>query len=172
MGTGKYLVVFTCILLLGIIIGYTYCFNIVESINNIPVPNNIGAFNVDDLRFEFYNDSTEQYEKYNRQYDIIPITSGHSMHPILTMDSKIICLMDFTKKELQIGNIVLYDINNSWYEDNGFFVDASYGIHRIIKKQEINNTKYYTTKGDNNKEQDPLNITQENIICVVSGVLY
>ena len=55
--------------------------------------------------------------------------------------------------DISIGDVVVY--NAKWYSEPV--------IHRVIDIQEINGSKYYIIKGDNNDVQDPYPVSPDQI---------
>ena len=55
--------------------------------------------------------------------------------------------------DVEINDVVVY--NAKWYSEPV--------IHRVINIQEINGTKYYIIKGDNNEVADPYPVTPDQI---------
>ncbi|WP_409200288.1 signal peptidase I [Methanobrevibacter sp. DSM 116169] len=62
-------------------------------------------------------------------------------------------IQEFDPSETKVGDIVVYDA--AWYSEPV--------IHRVINISDINGTKYYTIKGDNNKAPDPYLVEEERI---------
>jgi len=59
--------------------------------------------------------------------------------------------------DVNVGDVVVYDA--VWYSEPV--------IHRVINVETINGTKYFTIKGDNNKEADPYLVTPDRITAKV-----
>lgn len=55
--------------------------------------------------------------------------------------------------DVNIGDVVVYDA--TWYDEPV--------IHRVIDTQQINGSKYYIIKGDNNQVQDPYPVSPSQI---------
>ncbi len=55
--------------------------------------------------------------------------------------------------DIEVGDVVIY--NAKWYPDPV--------IHRVISIDEINGSKYYTIKGDNNEAADPYLVSPDQI---------
>ena len=55
--------------------------------------------------------------------------------------------------DVKVGDVVVY--NAMWYSEPV--------IHRVIDIQQINGSKYYIIKGDNNEVQDPYPVSPEQI---------
>ena len=59
--------------------------------------------------------------------------------------------------DVNVGDVVVYDA--VWYSEPV--------IHRVINVETINGTKYFTIKGDNNKEPDPYLVPPDRITAKV-----
>ena len=62
-------------------------------------------------------------------------------------------IQEFDPKDVQIGDIVVYDAK--WFNQPV--------IHRIIDAKEINGTTMYEIKGDNNNRSDPYYVSTDQI---------
>lgn len=167
----KYAAICIYSFLLGIFV-IMFFFSFKENLNNIPISNNISGPDSSGLRLEVYNNINKTFEKFNRSYDWIKIGAGQSMNPSIIAGNDVLCYIDFTEKELAIGNIIVYTLDKETLIEKGIDTGFTYGVHRIIDIKIRNGVKYYVAKGDNNNIKDPLEITKEDINCVVGGVLY
>jgi signal peptidase len=66
-------------------------------------------------------------------------------------------LHEFDPRDIKIGDIVVY--NPEWFPD--------LIIHRVINVSEINGTKQFIIKGDNNHIPDPYPVKPEQIVARV-----
>ncbi|RAP52329.1 MAG: signal peptidase I [Methanosphaera sp. rholeuAM270] len=62
--------------------------------------------------------------------------------------------------DVKVGDVVVYDA--TWYSEPV--------IHRVIDIQEINGSKYYIIKGDNNEVQDPEPVSPSQITSKVVSI--
>lgn len=87
------------------------------------------------------------------------LVSG-SMEPVLYRGDIVVIekanflgINEFDPNNLQVGDIVVY--NAQWFQNPV--------IHRIIDVQNINRSKYYVIKGDNNPTADPYLVSPDDI---------
>ncbi|KZX14644.1 signal peptidase I W [Methanobrevibacter cuticularis] len=87
------------------------------------------------------------------------VVSG-SMEPVLYRGDIVIVektnflgIHEFNPEDVKVGDIVVY--NAEWFPNPV--------IHRVINISEINGTKYFTIKGDNNPVQDPLPVSPSQV---------
>ena len=87
------------------------------------------------------------------------VVSG-SMEPVLYRGDIVVVekvnflgINEFDPNTLKTGDIVVY--NARWFPNPV--------IHRVINVSEVNGTKYYTIKGDNNPTEDPELVTPDQI---------
>ena len=128
------------------------------------------------LKYEIEKrEETEQNAKRNI-FSLIPITSifivlisfvlGIFTHvPIGVMSNSM-------KPHFERGDIIIYkkikDINNIKVNDIICYqLDDIKVMHRVVKIDNIDNKKYFTTKGDNLLTNDPLKVKEEQIIGTI-----
>ncbi len=148
------------ILYVGITIGiYGYKFYISENPPIIPSPSNhfnqelisgMSSFLSNNSDYRLYSDGN---------------TDTHSMLPILNKDTSIILYLNFTEEDIQIGDIIIYEIPIGTNSVRGY-------MHRVVEINEINQTFFYIARGDNLQVDDFWNIKYDEIFGVVVGVLY
>lgn len=76
--------------------------------------------------------------------DIVAIENVHTYYGMQEFDPY---------NDIKINDVVVYDAQ--WYPEPV--------IHRVIDINEINGSKYYTIKGDNNEVEDPYLVSPEQI---------
>jgi len=88
------------------------------------------------------------------------VVVSESMEPVLYRGDIVVVektaflgLSEFNSNDVKVGDIVVY--NAEWYPNPV--------IHRVINITEVNGTKYFTIKGDNNPVQDPLPVQSSQI---------
>ena len=72
---------------------------------------------------------------------------------VLVEKSDFFGIHEFNPEDVKVGDVVVYDA--AWFDQPV--------IHRIINITEINGTKLYVIKGDNNNNPDPFYVTSEQI---------
>lgn len=77
---------------------------------------------------------------------------SNSMKPLFERGDTVIYEKIKNKDTIKENDIICYNL------------DGIKVMHRVVKIEEINNEKYYTTKGDNLITKDPLKVTQKQII--------
>ncbi|MGL6297837.1 MAG: signal peptidase I [Methanobacteriaceae archaeon] len=87
------------------------------------------------------------------------VVSG-SMEPVLYRGDIVVIekasflgINEFDPNNLQVGDIVVY--NAKWFPNPV--------IHRIIDVQNVNGSKYYVIKGDNNPTADPYLVSPDDV---------
>ena len=84
----------------------------------------------------------------------IPVgTKNHKETPKKKVVPRIILGTNHIYNDIKINDVVVYDAQ--WYPEPV--------IHRVIDINEINGSKYYTIKGDNNEVEDPYLVSPEQI---------
>jgi signal peptidase len=80
------------------------------------------------------------------------VVVSESMEPVLYRGDIVIVektnlfgINEFNPNDVQVGDIVVYKAN--WFPNPV--------IHRVINETQVNGTKYFVIKGDNNPVQDP-----------------
>lgn len=88
------------------------------------------------------------------------VVVSESMEPVLYRGDIVIVektnllgIQEFNPDTVNVGDIVVY--NAEWYPNPV--------IHRVINISEINGSKYYTIKGDNNPTADPYPVSPSQI---------
>ncbi len=89
-------------------------------------------------------------------------TNTHSMVPVLGSKSNAIQVKPKSENDICIGDIISFRT-----EKNKIRV-----IHRVIGIGQDTTGKYFVTKGDNNKEEDPYKVRFSQIERVVVAVIY
>ena len=87
---------------------------------------------------------------------------SNSMDPIIDVDSNSIEIKPGNEGDLKIGDIISYEAEFT----KGVI------IHRIVKINEDEDGWYATTRGDNNKYNDPHKVRFEQIKGVLVGIVY
>ena len=72
---------------------------------------------------------------------------------VLVEKSDFFGIHEFNLEDVKVGDVVVYDA--AWFDQPV--------IHRIINMTEINGTKLFVIKGDNNNNPDPYYVTPEQI---------
>ena len=72
---------------------------------------------------------------------------------VLVEKSDFFGIHEFNPEDVKVGDVVVYDA--AWFDQPV--------IHRIINMTEINGTKLFVIKGDNNNNPDPYYVTPEQI---------
>jgi len=88
------------------------------------------------------------------------VVVSESMEPVLYRGDIVIVekanflgIHEFDPNDVQVGDIVVY--RATWYPNPV--------IHRVINESEVNGSKYFTIKGDNNKVPDPVLVSPSQI---------
>ena len=88
------------------------------------------------------------------------VANTNSMLPMIDYGDLAILTNGFKHEELAIGDIVVYQANQSI-------------IHRITDiKETEDGQRIYTCKGDNNAGNDPYQILDEHITWLLIGIIY
>ena len=91
---------------------------------------------------------------------VTTVANTNSMLPVIDYGDLAILSNGFNKKELTIGDIIVYQGNTSI-------------IHRIVDIQETSGgARVYTAKGDNNAGKDLYQILDEHISWLLIGIIY
>lgn len=86
-------------------------------------------------------------------FNYVPIgVMSNSMKPIFERGDTLIYKKITKDDEIKINDIICYQLDDIKI------------MHRVVKITEVNNKKYYTTKGDNLNDNDPLKVSKEQII--------
>lgn len=86
-------------------------------------------------------------------FNYVPIgVMSNSMKPIFERGDIIVYQKVEDNNDIKIGDIICYQL------------DDIKVMHRVVKITEINNKKYFTTRGDNLKTDDPLKVSGEQIV--------
>ena len=72
---------------------------------------------------------------------------------VLVEKADFLGINEFDPNNVEVGDVVVYDA--AWYDQPV--------IHRIINITDINGTKMYVIKGDNNNKVDPYSVTSDQI---------
>lgn len=72
---------------------------------------------------------------------------------VLVQKADFLGLHEFNPEDVQVGDVVVYDA--AWFDQPV--------IHRIINITDINGTKMYVIKGDNNNRPDPYYVPADRI---------
>lgn len=89
-------------------------------------------------------------------FNYVPIgVMSNSMNPIFERGDIVIYKKTNNINTIKKDDIICYQLDNIKV------------MHRVIKTEKINNKKYFTTKGDNLKTNDPLKVNEEQIIGVI-----
>ena len=89
-------------------------------------------------------------------FNYVPIgVMSNSMNPIFERGDIVIYKKINNINTIKKDDIICYQLDNIKV------------MHRVIKIEKINNKKYFTTKGDNLKTNDPLKVNEEQIIGVI-----
>ena len=72
---------------------------------------------------------------------------------VLVEKADFLGINEFDPNNVEVGDVVVYDA--AWYDQPV--------IHRIINITDINGTKMYVIKGDNNNKVDPYYVTSDQI---------
>ncbi len=98
---------------------------------------------------------------------ITGVADTNSMDGVMDQGNNILCLAgaDAENRQilcdwLKVGDIAIYEAN------------GGYIIHRIIKIMDEDGRRRFVFKGDNNGQADPYKIYDENIRCVLAGIIY
>jgi len=89
-------------------------------------------------------------------------TNTNSMIPVLSSKSNAIQVKPSSKDQLKIGDIISFRTQET----------KTRIIHRIIGIGQDEKGRYYITKGDNNKNEDPFKVRFKDIERVVVAVVY
>ena len=88
------------------------------------------------------------------------VVVSESMEPVLyrgdiviVEKSNFLGLNEFDPNDVQVGDIVVYQA--TWFPNPV--------IHRVINESQINESKYFTIKGDNNPVPDPVPVSPSQI---------
>jgi len=111
------------------------------------------------------NSSHLQLEKNYVRFDITGVEIGivgntNSMDPVLDEDNLVLEIMPDNPGEVQVGDIVIYELNGERI------------IHRVIEVGADKDAWYIIAKGDNNAVPDPEKIRWSQIRGVVVGIIY
>ncbi|MFW9920991.1 MAG: signal peptidase I [Candidatus Thorarchaeota archaeon] len=90
---------------------------------------------------------------------LVVVTSG-SMEPNLYAGDLLLIQMK-SAEDIQIWDIIVFQ-DKTWLNDTRI-------VHRVVDIQEINGTYHFTTKGDNNPDDDIGTRTNDEVIGVVVG---
>jgi len=89
-------------------------------------------------------------------FTYVPIgVMSNSMKPIFERGDIIVYKKVKNINDIKENDIICYQLNNIKV------------MHRVIKIENINNKKYFTTKGDNLLSNDPLKVKEEQIIGTI-----
>ena len=116
--------------------------------NNFSVPNTIFK-DVIDVNIKLANGESNRFFYVNNRVE------GISMLPTIYENVTLMCIKDFTKDELQINSIIVFNRNRGFVS------------HRIVDI--INDS--YITMGDNNMVTDGY-VEFEQVHCLVGGIIY
>ena len=72
---------------------------------------------------------------------------------VLVQKADFLGIHEFNPEDIQVGDVVVYDA--AWFDQPV--------IHRIINITDINGTKMYVIKGDNNNRPDPYYVPADRI---------
>ncbi len=89
------------------------------------------------------------------------VVTSESMVPTLNVGDLLV-LKHVPEDDIKVGDIIVYE--DSWYT-------AAPIVHRVIRIEEINGTKHFYTKGDNNQMEDPGDRVYSEITGVVVMVI-
>lgn len=109
------------------------------------------------------------YSKYGDALELWEEGSSNSMNPTISDNSITINLLNFTEKDLYIGDMVI--ILNEINPDNSKNLNIGM-LHRIVDIKKENGIIYYQTKGDNNEDIDLIWWTIKDIHSKIVGILY
>ncbi|MCF2138250.1 MAG: signal peptidase I [Candidatus Thorarchaeota archaeon] len=85
------------------------------------------------------------------------VVTSRSMVPTLNVGDLLV-LKHVPEDDIKVGDIIVYE--DSWYT-------AAPIVHRVIRIEEINGTKHFYTKGDNNSVEDP----GDRVYSEITGVV-
>ena len=89
-------------------------------------------------------------------FTYVPIgVMSNSMKPIFERGDIIVYKKIKNINDIKENDIICYQLDNIKV------------MHRVIKIENINNKKYFTTKGDNLLSNDPLKVKEEQIIGTI-----
>ena len=89
-------------------------------------------------------------------FTYVPIgVMSNSMNPYFERGDIIIYKKVKNINNVKINDVICYQLDNIKV------------MHRVVKIEEINNKKYFTTKGDNLLSNDPLKVKEEQIIGTI-----
>lgn len=92
-------------------------------------------------------------------YVTTPLCTG-SMKPTFHCNTYLIMFKPTKEEDIKLGDIIVFSRG------------ASDIVHRVIRIGELNDRKYYWTKGDANSDEDPESFTFNRIKYKVTGLWY
>jgi len=91
----------------------------------------------------------------------VGFSDTNSMDPIFDVEANVIEILPENINDINLGDIISFETeNNEVY------------IHRVVAKDYDDEGLYFITKGDNNKNTDPIFVRWSQIIGVVVAIIY
>ena len=92
---------------------------------------------------------------------LVSFEDTNSMDPVIDVRSNAIEIMPKSPSDIGVGDIISFKT-----ESGQIF------IHRVVAISSDSEGIYYLTKGDNNKELDPVRVRFANVVGLLVGILY
>jgi len=87
---------------------------------------------------------------------------SNSMDPLLDKGTSILTIKPASPDDISAGDVLVFRTNFTSYNI----------VHRVINLSSDEEGIFYITKGDNNKDVDPLKVRFKDVVSVVIGILY
>ena len=155
------IVVLSCLLIVG---NYNF-----YSTSNTPQRTEPIIKDIIDIKCDIRTFVNNKVVSVEREVILIGPQYSSSMTPTIGEYSNTLCYRDFTKEELIIGTIVIYEPKNTtgWktYTDKNIKLIG----HRIV---DITDDGKYIFKGDNNPSADPFLVDFDEVFCIIGATFY